>query len=276
MKNLFKILSLIAVVALAVTGCKKDENRAFFEGGTAPVIGASKSNVVLTPATAAETAITFSWTNPNYRFTTGVSSHDVQYALEFDVNSNFSSPNKFVTTVSKDLNRSFTVFQLNSILGNDMGLPFGQTSTVYARVVSSLRFEGAVNGELSSNAVSFTANPFAPPPAVELPSTGRLVLVGGASPGGWDNNAANTQVFTQVSPTLYELTIKLNGGGALLFLPVAGSWDDKYGWDGANEANNPSGDKLARGGGDIKVPATTGDYKITVNFQSGRFTITPQ
>ncbi len=276
MKNLLKITSLIAVIALAFTGCKKDENKVFFDGGTAPVISASKTAVVLTPATEPEVAIQFNWTNPNYQFTTGISSHDVQYSLEFDVNSNFASANKFVTTISKDLKKSFTVLELNNILGNTMVLPFGQNVTIFARVVSSLRFEGAVNGTLASNAVSFTTRPFAPPPAVTPPTTNRLVLVGGASPGGWDNNANNTQVFTQVSPTLYEITIRLTGGGPLLFLPLAGDWGDKYGWDGPNEANNPAGDKLARGGGNIKVPAATGTYKITVNFQSGRFTIIPQ
>jgi hypothetical protein len=192
------------------------------------------------------------------------------------VNNNFNSSRKFVTTIARNLTTSFTVDRLNSILGNDMGLEFDKDVTVFARVVSSLRFEGAVNGQLASNAITIRTRPFAPPPAVDLPTTGRLVMVGSASPGGWDNSAGNTQVFTKVSNTLYEITIQLNGGGSLLFLPVAGSWDDKYGWDGANNANNVNGDKLARGGGDIKVPAATGMYKVSVNFQNGRFTITPQ
>lgn len=276
MKNLFKIFSLLAVITLVVVGCKKDENRIFFDGGTAPVFSASKTAVVLTPATEPDLAIQFNWTNPNYQFTTGISSHDVQYALEFDVNNNFNSDKKFVTTVSKDLSRSFTVAQLNTILGNSMLLPFGQNVTIFVRVVSSLRFEGSANGLLASNAVSFTTSPFAPPPAVAPPTTDRLVLVGNGSPGGWDNSAGNTQVFTRVSSTVYELTITLNGGNTVLFLPLAGSWDDKYGFDGANNENNVNGDKLSRGGGDIKVPATTGTYKITVNFQTGRFTFTPQ
>jgi hypothetical protein len=83
-------------------------------------------------------------------------------------------------------------------------------------------------------------------------------------------------VFTKISKTVYEITINLNGGKSLLFLPVNGDWSDKYGWDGSNNLNNPDGDKLARGGGDIKVPAATGTYKITVNFQLGEFSIVKQ
>jgi hypothetical protein len=275
MKKYLATVVLIAMAAVWFTGCKKDENQNFFYGGKAPVLTASKTNVVLTPATEKEEAIRFNWTNPQYEFSTGLSSHDVQYALEIDINTNFNSSKKYVTTISKDLSKSFTVFDFNRILGNNMQLPLDQDVTVYARVVSSLRFESAVNGAIASNAVTIRTKPYAPPPAVQPPSTNRLVLVGGASPGGWDNNANNGQVFTRVSNTLYEITINLTGGGSLLFLPVAGSWDVKYGFDGPNNSNNVNGDKLSMGGGDVKVPATTGRYKITVNFQNGTFTINP-
>lgn len=276
MKNIFKTAFLLALAAVGFTGCKKDEVRDFFLGGTNPVLTANKTNIVLTAATEKEEAVEFNWSNPNYSFSTGLSSHDVQYALEIDINSQFNSAKKYVTTIAKDLSKSFSVYDFNIILGNEMELPLEQDVTVYARVVSSLRYEGAVNGELASNVVVLRTRPYAPPPTVTLPANGVLVLVGSGSPGGWDNNANNPQVFTKVSNTLYELTIQLIGGGSVLFLPVPGSWDYKYGYDGANNSNNVNGDKLKYGGGDIKVPATTGNYKISVDFQLGRFTITPQ
>lgn len=276
MKNYLKALVLIAVSAMGFAGCQKDENRNFFLGGKNPVLAANKSSVALSPTTEADQAIAFTWTNPDYEFSTGLSSQDVQYTLEMDVNAAFTSPSKYVTTISKDMVKSFTVLELNNILGNTMVLEFGKEHTINARILSSLKYEGSTNAVLASNTVTFKATPYAPPPAVTPPSTGKLVLVGNGSPGGWDNNANNTQVFTQRSPTLYDITINLVANGSVLFLPVPGSWDVKYGWDGSNNANNVTGDKLALGGGDIKVPATSGSYKITVNFQTGRFTITPQ
>lgn len=275
MKNYLKTFTALVLGLGILAGCKKDENKNFFLGGTPPVLSASKTNVVLTKATEGEEAVRFTWTNPNYQFTTGVSSHDVQYALEIDINNQFNSPKKFVTTISKDLSKTFLVGELNNILGNRMELPLDVDVTVFVRVVASLRFESAINGIINSNFVTIRTKPFAPPPAVDPPSSDRLVIVGSATPGGWDNNASNPQVFTRISRTLYEITIQLNGGGSCLFLPVAGSWDDKYGWDGANNGNKPEGDKLRRGGGDIKVPAASGRYKITVNFQTGVFSITP-
>jgi starch-binding outer membrane protein SusE/F len=276
MKNYLKALVLIAVSAMGLAGCQKDEVRNFYLGGKSPYLAASKTSVVLTPATEANQAIEFNWTNPDYQFSTGLSSQDVQYTLEFDVNSAFTSATKYSTSIAKELKKSFTVLELNNILGNSMVLEFGKEATVYARIKSALKYESATNAELISNVVSFKATPYAPPPAVEPPSSGKLVLVGSGSPGGWDNNASNPQVFTKRSNTLYDITINLVANGSVLFLPVAGSWDDKYGWDGANNANNVNGDNLRRGGGDIKVPATSGLYKITVNFQTGKFTITPQ
>jgi len=82
---------------------------------------------------------------------------------------------------------------------------------------------------------------------------------------------------------LFELTIPLNAGKSYLFLPVAGSWTDKYGGLGANNSNNVNGDDFKFSGGDMKAPAVAGTYKISVNFAasnvagaSGRFTLVKQ
>ena len=279
MKTLILKMQVFALIVFLFSACKKDENKVFFLGGKSPVVGANKSNVVLTPATQNDEAITFKWTNPDYQFSTGISSHDVRYEIEMDVSATFNTASKraFNSDMVRRLSKTFTVGELNNFLGNTMQVPLDQNVRIYARIVSYIADQQnqVRTGVLYSNTVFFDTKPYSPPPAVEPPSSNRLVAVGSATPGGWDNNASNTQVFTRVSNTLYEITIQLTGGGSILFLPVAGSWDDKYGWDGANNANNPVGDKLKRGGGDIKVPATSGNYKIVVNFQSGVFTITP-
>jgi len=112
-----------------------------------------------------------------------------------------------------------------------------------------------------------------------------LFIVGDATPGGWDNPAPalSTQTFTRVNSSLFELTIPLNAGKSYLFLPVAGSWNDKYGGMGANNTNNVNGDDFKFSGSDMKAPAVAGTYKISVNFAasnvagaSGRFTLVKQ
>ncbi len=279
MKKLLIFIPAFFFLAALFSSCKKDENKVFFLGGDAPSLSADKTNVVLTPGKESEEAITFRWTNPNYRFSTGLSSHDVKYEIEMDNTPNFNSTFKraFNADLATRLSKTFGVGELNNFLGNVMQLPLEQNVKVYVRVVAFITDaqNGVKTGTTLSNTISFDTKPFAPPPAVIPPTSGRLVMVGSATPGGWDNNANNAQVFTRVSNTLYEITIQLTGGGSCLFLPVAGSWDDKYGWDGANNGNTPSGDRLRRGGGDIIVPAASGRYKVTVNFQTGFFSITP-
>ena len=112
-----------------------------------------------------------------------------------------------------------------------------------------------------------------------------LFIVGDATPGGWDNPAPAlaTQTFTRVNSSLFELTIPLNAGKSYLFLPVAGSWNDKYGGMGGNNSNNVNGDDFKFSGSDMKAPAVDGTYKISVNFAasnaagaSGRFTLVKQ
>jgi len=112
-----------------------------------------------------------------------------------------------------------------------------------------------------------------------------LVIVGDATPDGWTNPgpALPSQTFTRVNSSLFELTIPLNAGKSYLFLPVAGSWTNKYGFVGANNLNNVNGDDFKYNGGDMKAPAVAGTYKISVNFAtsnvagaSGKFTLVKQ
>lgn len=60
------------LLALLFGACKKDENKVTFEGGTAPVLTASSNTINLAFANADNQAVKLSWTNPEYRFNTGV------------------------------------------------------------------------------------------------------------------------------------------------------------------------------------------------------------
>ena len=82
---------------------------------------------------------------------------------------------------------------------------------------------------------------------------------------------------------MFELTITLNASKSYLFLPVAGSWTNKYGGVGGNNSNNVNGDDFKYNGSDMKSPAVAGTYKISVNFAasnaagaSGKFILVKQ
>jgi len=273
-----KLISFFAAVILAITflSCEKDEHKIFFEGGTPPVLTASSSTIPLTFATRNDLAVTLSWTNPDYEFTTGVSSHDVNYLIEIDTTgANFTNPNKQSISISRDLSRSFTQSVFNGYLLNQLQLTPGAPHNIQIRVTSSL-----INGSvpLQSNVLSFTVTPFAIPPVVTPPASGNLYITGSATPGNWMGGGDPellSQKFTRISNTLFELpSIALNGGGSYLFVPVYGNWSAKYGYVGANNQNNVNGDDFKADGGDMLAPAASGNYKIQVDFQRGKFTVT--
>ncbi|MGZ3852004.1 MAG: SusE domain-containing protein [Flavisolibacter sp.] len=289
MKNRFSIL-LTCFLLLALISCKKQETMDYYEGGTAPTLTESTSTVTLEPGQESKTAIVFNWTNPEYKFTSGPSSQNVTYSLEIDtMGANFGSSKKYTEVISPDLSRSYTVAALNDILGNTMLLQLNprRNYTLQARVISSI----AGNVKIASNPVSFTTKPFAPPPKVTPPGTapnytdGKLFLVGDATPGGWANPVpVPSQQFTQVAGsngTKYQLTVPLTGGLHFLFLPVNGDWGNKYAVHDGGTQPKDGGDFGYNGGNsyynaDIPGPDASGTYKITVDFQLGKYTVVKQ
>lgn len=271
MKKILQSLAFLFTTAVVMVACEKDENRLQFEGGTAPVLTASRSTLPLTFATAANEAIRFSWTNPDFQFNTGVSSQTVTYQLEIDTaGKNFTSPNKRSISMGSDLSRSFTQSEINDALLNGLELTAGRTYNLEVRVKASI----GSSVPLYSNVMKYVVTPYAIPPKVE-PYTNEVYIVGNATAGGWNNPVpAPAQKLTQISPTQYEITLPLVGGNEYLFLPENGSWSRKYGFDGANATNPEMGGDLKREGGNIKAPGTSGTYKIEVNFQTGKFKLT--
>jgi hypothetical protein len=273
-----KLLSLLLSTSLLIIqlSCKKEEKKIFFEEGTPPVLSASTTSVRLEAGEEANTALVLKWTNPDYKFTTGLSSQDVTYTLEIDtLGGNFSSSKKYVTVISKDLSKTYTVGELNGILGNTMVLQLDprRNYSLQLRVISSI---GSVV-KLVSNVVTITTKPFAPPPKVEPPTAGTLWIVGDAAASGWSNPLPGpydvSQKFTKLSNTLYQLTLPMPGGGGYKLIQQQGDWGSQYHALAAGRTWS-SGDfekKDAEPG--FPGPDVAGNYKITIDFQLGKYSV---
>jgi hypothetical protein len=246
-----------------------------YESGTAPVLTASKTTTIpLAFSDSTKEAVSLRWTNPNYQFTTGVSSQDVTYLLEIDTTgANFKSLSRQSISISKELGVSFTNTQLNDYLLNQLQLKVAVPHNIEMRVTSSINS----TVPLVSNVLKFITKPYSIPPKVDTPASGKLFITGSATPGSWQCACGEpellTQKLTRVSATLYEITLPLTGGGSYKLIPVYASWNTSYGFTGASNANNVDSDDFKLGGNDIKAPAVSGNYKITVDFQRGKFTV---
>ncbi len=275
MKKIIQSLLYLSIAMVFFASCEKEEARDTFIGGTAPVFSASvKDSVGLNFNTENNKAVTFSWTNPNYTFASGVSSQNVSYTLEIDTaGASFNGPNKRSISISQDVEVTYTQKAFNILIA-DLKVKPGVVALLEARVIATL---GANITSLVSNKFTFKVLPYAPPPKVALPTGGVLYLVGDATNGGWNNPVpVPSQQFTQVSSTLYELTVPLIGGKQFLFIPKNGDWGHKFACSStANQS--PNGGVFGYDFSDnFPGPAASGTYKISVDFQSGTYTVTKQ
>lgn len=273
MKNLFKIsLSFLALIVLG-TACKKDENKVVFQGTDSTLVlnSTAPSTQVLTIANKLNTAMTFTWNNPGFSFNTGTSSQDVSYTLQIDTtNSNFTNPKIQEKSLLKDLTTSLTVGELNSFLLS-MNLQFGVSHNVEVRLKAALKNNTV---PVYSNVLKYTITPYLD---VKYPVPTNLYITGSATPVGWQcacgEAPVTAQQFAKVNDYTFELTLALSANNEYLFLPVYANWDAKYGFTGTGAANNVLGDSFQPGGNNIKAPSVSGNYKITVDFKTGSFSL---
>ena len=137
---------------------KKDENQVLFEGGTAPKLTASSTaNMILNIANSANQALAFTWTNPDYKFSTGPSSQNVTYILQIDTTgSNFTNPNIQEFSIANDLSFSMTVKELNTTL-TKLGMVENIPHNIEFRVKSTLINRSAA---LFSNIIKIVITPY--------------------------------------------------------------------------------------------------------------------
>lgn len=278
MKLLNKILAMGLVASVGMAACEKADKLPFYNNGKAPVFTASATAVAVQPADSNKTAITFSWLTP--RYATGAT--NVKYLLQIDsTGRNFSKAT--VIEIKGDSVYSIIGKDLNTILLS-YGFEFGKAYDMDVRLISSY---GNNNERLTSNVLKIKMTPYKVPPRVVLPSTGRLFIIGSATvltnpaDGGWKNPVpVPVQELSRIDETTFGGIFKLEGGGEFLILPVNGSWDAKYAVaDGSVPGLSAGGDfgfnVNNSHNSNFPGPSAAGWYKIILDFQRGKFTVTP-
>ncbi len=281
-KIMQRIFLMLASAVIFFSSCKKVENRIYYQGGTPPVLTASSTAAqVLKKENKDNIALILNWTNPNYMFTTGVSSQDVTYTIQVDTaGKNFTSSNLQESAIAKELSKSLTVKELNGFLSK-MELKAGVEYNVEMRIKATL-----MNGSapLYSNVLKIKITPYLDY-AVEPPGTaaanyndGNLWVVGDAFASGWSNPLpspyATSQKFTKIDVLHYELLVTFNASGGYKMIQEQGVWSSQY--HALAPASALSGN-FEKKDSDPQFPSPgAGLYKIEVNFQTGKYTLTKQ
>lgn len=274
MKKIINSLMLVVCGAAIFTACKKADPLPFFGSGKAPVLTASVTSIAPTPADSNNTVLNLTWTNPEY----ATDSSTVKYVVQIDsAGKNFSNP--YSKEITAALGTSFIAKDLNAVLVG-FGFNFGVTYGIEIRVVSSYANN---NDRKVSNTLTLQARPYVVPPKVQIPANRTLFLVGGGTAGGWGNPVPSpAQKFTMIDTVTYEGTFYLSGGGQYLMLPENGSWDQKYAVDDNTVPGISAGGEFGYYSNtnntiyndNFPGPANSGMYKIHVDFQNGKFTVT--
>ncbi|MEP7108599.1 MAG: SusE domain-containing protein [Ferruginibacter sp.] len=102
-----------------------------------------------------------------------------------------------------------------------------------------------------------------------------LYIIGGATPIGWTNDAdlSPKQQFTKIDAVSFGIIVNLKANDSYLLLPVAGDWGHKFGGSSATGGTLLADNDVP--GANTPSPATSGTYKIIVNFQTSTYTVTP-
>ena len=219
-----------------------------------------KTSVTGSPSTSTNHSNTFSWSAsfPGYSGT-------VTYSLQYDsTGKNFAAPQE-IAAGSAVYSKSMTEDDMNTTALTS-GIAIGSSGTVEYRVKAMT----AAGATAYSNVVTVTVATFSPVPSA-------LYIVGDATAGGWNNPVpVPSQEFTKIDAYSFSLQTVLTAGKSYLFLPVNGDWTHKYG--GATDGISTPGTLLKDGAvpsSNTPAPATTGLYKIVVNFQTNTYTVSP-
>ena len=263
-----KLMLSAAVVVTLFAACDKVGDLPVYQGGIATVLASSVNAIAPAPADSLSDVVVFSWSDPKY----ATDKETVKYIVQIDeAGNNFAASSS--KTVSGDQQVSFTGKEINAILLGK-GYAFGESHDMEVRVVSSYANN---NDQLLSNVLTIPMTAYKIPPKIALPASGKLYLVGDASEGGWSNPVpVPSQEFVQTDETTFAGVFNLAANKEYLVLPVNGSWDHKYSVANKTLPNLSAGGDFGYDLSDnFPGPATAGQYLIKLDFQLGKFTLTP-
>ncbi|MDQ3683713.1 MAG: SusE domain-containing protein [Bacteroidota bacterium] len=268
MKSLININLLVASLVVIITSCDKVDDLPLYQPGTASALTASSTNIAPAPADSNNVVLTLNWTYPNY----ATDSANVKYTIDIDsTGKNFSNP--YTKEVIGKSNTTFTAKELNNIL-LAKGYAFNVPVDMDVRLTTSYTNN---NERIVGNTVKIKMTPYKIPPKIALPTSGKLFIVGDATPGGWNNPVpVPSQELTRIDETSFGGIFNLTGGKQYLLLPVNGDWSNKFSVANNTVAGLNSGGNFGFNLNDnFPGPTASGLYKIIVDFQTGKFTVTP-
>ncbi len=265
MKHILKLFIAVAGITFLFSACHKVDDLPFYGNGSAVTLSSSASSIAPAPADSNNTVVNFSWTDPKYAQDSSL----YKFVLQIDSTGRGFGNSAYTKVITGAWSTSFLAKELNNIM-LAWGFAYNTAYTLDVRVISSY---GNNNEQYTSNTIQLSATTYKVPPKIVPPA--HLYIVGSATNGGWNNPVpVPSQELARVDETTYMGVFQMSGGNEYLLLPVNGDWSHKY---AVSNTVPPAA------GGDFNYddphnfagPATSGMYLIVVDFQRGKYTLTP-
>jgi starch-binding outer membrane protein SusE/F len=261
MRSIINFIFLIAAGVLFFAACDKAEDLPLHNNGQAPVLSASSAVIAPAPADSNNTALTLSWTSPNYATDTAT----YKFVIEMDsTGKNFANPD--TKTVTGKFTASFIAKELNSFL-----LARGYAFNVPVDMDVRLKSSYANNNELKiSNVVKIKMTPYKIPPKISPPTA--LYLVGDVN--GWNNSATldKRYYFYKTDETTFAGVFNFTSGGEYKLIQTLGDWASQYHMISGGTAT--AGQFEQKDASPAFPNPAAGSYRIVVDFQNASYTAT--
>lgn len=226
------------------------------------------STVILDKNNSSNQAMTLNWTPASNHGTNA----GIAYSLQFDVNSDFSSP--LSVEVGKSVNaKTYIMSELNTLMVTIMGIGAGETQQLHVRVKATVISEDIAPD--FSNVFSFSAKTY--DPTELLPPYKKLFIVGGATPRGWNIDSPDSLVRDVTDHFIFRFN-EVFTADEFKIPTTTGNWGCDYYMPISSAGDITSTDvQLVPGGTpDYKwrIP-TSGAYKITLDLRETKIHIKP-
>lgn len=253
MKNIVNIL-LISLMTMGIFSCENNEIKTVMTTKSeAPALSASKTSFVLSPVTANDSSVAFSWSRSNYGFQAAV-----RYTLQIaKAGTNFAAPKEISLGNTAQLKYTTADFNQLAII---QGLKPNNVGQLEVRVKSTV--SDAVT-DIYSNVVSVAVTPYIV--VINYPS---LWVAGEYQ--GW-NPATAPKISSKNSNGIYEGYVNISG--AFKYTSQA-DWNGiNYGWASATTTGSDVVGTFSSSGGNLFVP-TEGYYLLKGNTNNNTWSAT--
>ncbi len=245
MNKLFNRIFFLFGLAAVLSSCEKDEIKAVLNPGAKPVVSVSSQSLQLNKETQDETALTVTWSKPDFGFNAGA-----QYrVLIAKAGANLAEAQVFTT--GTELSKGWTHKQLNNLL-----ISMGFEPSTDASF--DIAVESILSGTVSQRSDIMTVNALTYLDKLDLSSP--WGVVGSAAANGWDG--PDMPFYKTSSAGIYVAYVTLLDGE--IKIRQNNDWALNYGDNGADGT-------LEQDGANIVVEA--GTYAITFDENNLTYTI---